>query len=75
MEAAARSVRGVLRAAATAKAAVMPGIISKGMLCGGEGVDLFSGAAEDERVAGFEAEDGFVPEGVLEHEGVDAPPG
>ena len=34
---------------------------------------LFAGAAEDEWVAGFEAEDGAVPlRGVLEHEGVDA---
>jgi hypothetical protein len=33
LEAAARSVRGVLSAAATAKAAVMPGTISKGMRC------------------------------------------
>lgn len=33
--------------------------------------DLFAGATEDEGVAGFEAEDGAVGAGVLEHEGVD----
>jgi hypothetical protein len=33
--------------------------------------DLFAGAAEDEWVTGFEAEDGAVGGGVLEHEGVD----
>ena len=45
-----------------------------------EGGDLLVGAAEDEGVAGFEAEDGgsgvaVAGAGVLEHEGVDAWPG
>ena len=53
-----RSVSGVWSEAATAKAAVMPGTISKGMWAFAESFDLFVGAAEDERVAGFEAEDG-----------------
>ena len=36
-----------------------------------EGVDLLSGSAEDQRVAGLEAEDGAACSGVVEHEGVD----
>ncbi len=68
---------GVWRDAATEKAAVMPGTISKGIVVLAEEGYLFAGSAEDERVAGFEAEDGaagfiIFRAGVLEHEGVDA---
>ncbi len=52
-------------AAAAAKAAVMPGTISKGMAAAREGGDLLAGAAEDERVAGLEAEDGDSARSVL----------
>ena len=71
LEAAVRSVRGVPSEAAAAKAAVMPGTISKGMLRGAEGGDLLAGAAEDEGVAGLEAEDGIAGACSIEHEGVD----
>ena len=33
--------------------------------------NLFAGATEDERIAGFEAQDGAIDCGVLKHEGVD----
>ena len=59
-EAELRSVRGVWSEAATAKAAVMPGMISNGIVGGAEGFYFFIGATENERVAGFEAQDGAV---------------
>jgi hypothetical protein len=72
LEAELRSVSGVFSAAATAKAAVMPGTISKGIPASRERGDLFAGAAEDERVAGLEADDGAAGAGVFEHERVNA---
>ena len=70
--AAERSVSGVCRVAATAKAAVMPGTDLEGDVVLAEEGYLFAGAAEDEWVAGFEAQDGALISSVLEHQGVDA---
>ena len=71
-EAEVRSVRGVWSEAATARGGGDAGDDLEGDLGGAEGFDLLVGAAEDEGIAGFEADDGLVAGSVEEHEGVDA---
>ena len=70
--AAVRSVSGVLRAGGGGEGGGDAGDDLEGDVGGAEGFDLFAGAAEDERVAGFEAEDGLARRArAVEHEGVD----
>ncbi len=51
---------------------MIPGTISKGISASVRAAISSAGAAEDERIAGLQAEDGAACAGVLQHEGVNS---